>query len=87
MQKRLEGSSERQCPPWKGPGLVVRKPSNFLFQNKLMNAVLVFTIYDLMKPCRDRASPGLQTKEIVKSELDAGEENSYDQLHCLFWKP
>ena len=81
----LKGKCKKLCPPWKGPGLVVRKLSNLLFQIKLKNAVLILN-HDRLKPCQDKTLPAWLTTERDRPELDGG-EIADDQLYCLCKKP
>ena len=52
----VKGQSKKLRPPWKGPGIIVRKFSFYLFRVKLRNAIMVLN-HDRIKLCRDRTLP------------------------------
>jgi len=51
-----KGKSRKLCPPWRGPGIVVKKLSPSLFKVKISNQL--FTInHDRLKKCKDQSLP------------------------------
>ena len=53
-------SAKGQCkkfrPPWRGPGIIVKKFSTYLSRVKLRNAIMVLN-HDRIKLCKDRTLP------------------------------
>lgn len=52
----LKGKCRKLCSPWKGPAVIVRKISAYLYQVKLRNSCMVVN-HDRMMPCKDRVLP------------------------------
>ena len=52
----LKGKCRKLTSPWKGPGVVEKKISDYIYRIKTKNAVFV-TNHDRLKPCRDRRLP------------------------------
>ena len=84
-----KGKSRKLSSPWKGPGIITKKLSVYLYRIMLRNAVLV-TNHDRMMPCKDRKLPGwivkFQKSSGMKDDIDHEEENS-DKAYCSCRKP
>ncbi|MEX1347567.1 MAG: RNase H-like domain-containing protein, partial [Desulfobacterales bacterium] len=52
----IKGKCKKLSSPWKGPGVIIKKLSSYVFQVKLKNSVLVIN-HDRLKPCRDAKLP------------------------------
>lgn len=48
-----KGKCKKLGSPWKGPGIIVKKLSAYLYQVKLRNSMFV-THHDRMMPCKDK---------------------------------
>ena len=79
-----KGKSRKLSSPWKGPGIITKKLSVYLYRIMLHNAVLV-TNHDRMMPCKDRKLPGwivkFQTSSGMDDDIDQEEEDS-DKAYC-----
>jgi hypothetical protein len=76
----LKGKCKKLCPPWKGPGVVVEKLSDYLFKIRMRNSTMVVN-HDRLKPCKDRTLPAW-IKRIKEGgeEVDEGEDN---RVYCF----
>ena len=84
-----KGKSRKLCSPWKGPAVIVKKLSAYLYRVKLRKAIFV-TNHDRMMPCRDRNLPAWITK--FKESPDHTEdfpqaENSDEEVYCTCRSP
>ena len=75
----VKGKCRKLLAPWKGPGVIVRKMSSYIFQVKLKNSVFVVN-HDRLKPCNDTNLP--QWIKNWKSEVKDDDEND-DTLYCV----
>ena len=81
----VKGKSKKLCPPWKGPGIITKKLTPYLFRIQLRNKVMVVN-HDRLKPCRDRQVPAWVANfqlEGSASGLDQGD----DGIYCICQKP
>jgi transposase InsO family protein len=80
----IKGKCKKLTAPWKGPGVIEKKISAFIYRVKMKNSIFV-TNHDRLKPCRDRQLP----KWIQDWEKDLNDDNasSADKLYCLCRKP
>ena len=81
----VKGQCRKLRPPWKGPGIIIRKFSAYLFRIVLRSAIMVLN-HDRIKLCKDRTLPAWirQWKDNPKGEeeiLSAGKE------YCICRKP
>ena len=60
-----KGKCAKLRPQWKGPGLIVRKLTDYLFEVLLRKKYETIN-HDRMKPCRDRKLPLWLMKEKEK---------------------
>jgi ribosomal protein L21E len=83
----IKGKCKKLSSPWKGPGIIVKKFSSYIYRVKLKNAVFV-TNHDRLKPCRDRNLPIWikRWKERADSEGEDVEDDD-DRLYCVCRKP
>ena len=49
----LKGKCRKLCSHWKGPGIIMRKITTYLYQVKLKSSFFV-TNHDMLLPCRER---------------------------------
>ena len=81
-----KGKCAKLRPQWKGPGLVVRKITDFLYE-VLLRKKLETINHDRMKPCNDRNLPKWLLKQ--RQDIDAGtqdlasKDTGKDGLYCL----
>jgi len=81
----LKGKCRKLCSPWKGPGVISKKLSAYLYQVKLRNSVFVVN-HDRMMPCRDRKLPAWIVQHRSQDQVDP--DNLEDEeLHCVCEKP
>ena len=57
----VKGKSRKLLPPWKGPALIVKKLSAYMYRVKSRNAVFTAN-HDRLMPCNDRKVPEWITK-------------------------
>jgi transposase InsO family protein len=82
----IKGKCRKLSSPWKGPGVIVKKISVYLYRIKLQNAVFVAN-HDRMKPCRDEKLPAW-IKKWQENPLDLDEPVTEDGiLYCMCQKP
>jgi hypothetical protein len=76
----IKGKCKKSTAPWKGPGVIEKKISAFIYRVKMKNSIFV-TNHDRLKPCLDRQLP----KWIQDWEKDQNCDNasSADKLYCL----
>ena len=83
----VKGKCSKLRPKWKGPGLVVRKLTDYLYEVMLRKKLETIN-HDRMKPCKDRELPAWLQKQ-SKSLLDGSdtgcstETTGKDSLYCL----
>jgi len=82
----IKGKCKKLSSPWKGPGIIVKKFSAYIYRVKLRNAVFV-TNHDRMKPCRDRNLPTWIKNWKKKPEGDEDTEEDESAVHCSCRKP
>ena len=81
-----KGKCAKLRPQWKGPGLVVRKITDFLYEVWLRKKLETIN-HDRMKPCNDRNLPKWLLKQ--RQDIDAGtqdlasKDTGKDGLYCL----
>ena len=81
-----KGKSRKLSAPWKGPALIVKKLSAYLYRVKLRNAVFGVN-HDRMMPCNDRKVPEWIDKyKKSNSEEEQDEEDDLKQ-YCICKKP
>ena len=83
----VKGKSRKLTAPWKGPALIVKNLSAYLYRVKLRNAVFVVN-HDRMMPCKDRKVPDWITKlkSSYKIVQDQDEEDDLKK-YCVCRKP
>jgi len=83
----LKGKCRKLCSPWKGPAVITKQISAYLYRVKLRNAVFVVN-HDRMMPCRDRKLPAwvVQFKANAAQEESDNEEDE-GKLYCMCQKP
>jgi transposase InsO family protein len=82
----VKGKCRKLCSPWKGPGVIAKKISAYLYRIKLQNAIFVAN-HDRMKPCRDEKIPAW-IRKWQEDPADHDEPVSEDgALYCLCRKP
>ena len=74
----VKGQCKKFRPPWRGPGIIVKKFSTYWFRVKLRNAIMVLN-HDRIKLCKDRTLPAWirQWKENPQTDeeiLSSGKE-------------
>lgn len=80
----LKGKCKKLSPPWKGPGIIEKKISSYIYRVKMRNAVFVMN-HDRLKPCKDRQLPKwIQTWRENPQEVNSDES---EELYCLCRKP
>jgi len=86
-----KGKSRKLCSPWKGPAVITKKISSYLYQVKLQNAVLVMN-HDRLMPCNARRLPQWITR--LKNQEQSGgtgdvpiAADDADTLYCLCRRP
>lgn len=90
----LKGKCRKLCSPWKGPGIIVKKLSPYVYRVKLRNSIFV-TNHDRLMPCRDRTLPDWVRRSKSNGESSAGQEFDETQdkdaddseLYCVCRKP
>ena len=82
----VKGKSRKLLAPWKGPALIVKKLSAYLYRVKLRNAVFSVN-HDRMMPCKDRKVPEWITKYKNKGEVDDQDEEDDQTEYCVCKKP
>ena len=80
----LKGKCKKLSPPWKGPGVIVKCISAYLFRIRLRNAYVVVN-HDRIKPCRDISLPAW-IKNWKEELVEEGEEDD-GKLYCTCRKP
>ena len=80
-----KGKCAKLRPQWKGPGLIVRKVTAFLYEVLLRRKVETIN-HDRLKPCKDRNLPKWLQKQ--RQDLDKGiskytPDKTQDGLYCL----
>jgi hypothetical protein len=81
-----KGKCRKLCEPWRGPGVVVRVVSPWLYRVKLRSA-LVTVNHDKLKPCKDRQLPRW-VQETLKSDFAEREESAGGaELYCVCKQP
>lgn len=80
----LKGKSRKLSSPWKGPGIIVKKLSAYLYRIKLRNAVLVIN-HDRMMPCKDRKLPDWIVKFRKSPKEEDQDQNEEDDKteYCI----
>ena len=81
----VKGQCKKLCPPWRGPGIIVKKFSSYLFRVKLRNAIMVLN-HDMIKRCRDRSLPAWLRQQKEKPVVD-DEVLASGKEYCLCKKP
>jgi ribosomal protein L21E len=79
-----KGKCAKLRPKWKGPGLVVRKITGYLYKVKLRKKIETIN-HDRMKPCNDRDLPvwlSTERKKILEGEI-VGNSAKTDSIFCL----
>jgi len=74
----LKGKCRKLCSPWKGPALIVKRLSAYLYRVKLKNSVMVVN-HDSMMPCRDRKLPRWITNPSTDDNLQEEDDKN------LYW--
>ena len=83
----VKGKSRKLTAPWKGPALIVKKLSAYLYRVKLRNAVFVVN-HDRMMPCKDRKVPDWITKLKSSNEIVQDQDEDDDlKKYCVCRKP
>lgn len=83
----VKGKSRKLTSPWKGPAIIVKKLSAYLYRVKLQNAVLVIN-HDRMMPCKDRKVPEWITKFRKSKEAVQDQDEEDDKKeYCVCRKP
>ena len=81
----VKGQCKKWCPPWRGPGIIIKKFSSYLFRVKLRNAIMVLN-HDMIKRCRDRSLPAWLRQQKEKPVVD-DEVLASGKEYCLCKKP
>lgn len=78
----VKGKSCKLTAPWKGPAVIVKKLSAYLYRVKLRNVVFIVS-HDRLMPCTDRKVLEWITKYIrsKKAENDQDEEDDQKQYY------
>lgn len=77
----IKGKCKKLSPPWKGPGVIAKKISAYLFRVKLRNAVCVMN-HDRLKPCRDRQLPKWIMNWKTNPQVDDTSSDSEKYCFC-----
>ena len=80
-----KGKSQKLCPPWKGPGIIIEKLTAYLFRVQLRNKVLVVN-HDRLKPCRDRKLP-VWIQKFKLPDDDKGDSKASTDTYCVCLQP
>lgn len=80
------GKSRRLTSPWKGPAIIVKKLSAYLYRVKLRNEMFV-TNHDRMMPCNDRKLPDWIVKYKKYPTLPETDEDNDEAEYCFCKKP
>ena len=81
-----KGKTKKLCCPWKGPAIITKKLTPYLYRVKLSNSVQVVN-HDRMMPCRDRKIPAWIKRFQEGSSADDAEEEDDDREYCICRKP
>ena len=77
----LKGKCKKLSPPWKGPGVITKKLSDYLFKIRLRNSAMTVN-HDRIKPCKDSNLPAW-----IKKFKEGGEVEEEDEtLYCYCQK-
>ena len=79
-----KGKCAKLRPKWKGPGLIVRKITDYLYKVKFRKKLETIN-HDRMKPCRDRELPVWLTherKNLMEGKI-VGSQSGTDSIYCL----
>ncbi|MBV2113414.1 MAG: DDE-type integrase/transposase/recombinase [Candidatus Thiodiazotropha sp. (ex Ctena orbiculata)] len=83
----VKGKSRKLTAPWKGPAVIVKKLSAYLYRVKLRNAVFIVN-HDRMMPSKDRKVPDWITKYRRSKETEDDQDEEDDQKqYCVCRKP
>lgn len=83
----VKGKSRKLTAPWKGPAVIVKKLSAYLYRVKLRNAVFIVN-RDRMMLCNDRKVPDWITKSKRSKETEDDQDEEDDQKqYCVCRKP
>jgi transposase InsO family protein len=82
----IKGKCKKLRSPWKGPGVIDKKLSPYLYRIKLQNAVLV-TNHDRMKPCHDRKLPAWIARWRADPVANCGPSNEDPTAYCTCRQP
>ena len=81
-----QGTCKKIAPPWKGPGIIIKKITPYLFRIQIRNKVMLVN-HDKIKLCRDRQLPAcLLNFQIQDSSASVGDEQCTDK-HCICKQP
>ena len=81
----VKGKCRKLSPPWKGPAVIVKRISAYLFRVLLRKAFLVVH-HDRIKPCTDTTLPAWIRQWQLNPTYGAGEEDD-DTLYCVGCQP
>ena len=84
-----KGKTRKLCSPWKGPAIVVKKISAYVYRVKLKNAIFV-TNHDRMMPCKDRKLPAWITKyreSPEQADIPRQDDDDDSEVYCVCRKP
>ena len=84
----LKGKSRKLSSPWKGPAVIIKKITAYLYRVKLRNSVFVSN-HDRMMPCKDRNIPAwIQKFQKEGPQLPEEEQReNEEELYCICKKP
>jgi hypothetical protein len=77
----VKGKCRKLLAPWKGPGVIIKKMSSYVFQIKLRNSVMVVN-HDRIKPCKDTNLPKWITNW-KSNHQDDDDDDEDDSIYCL----
>ena len=81
----VKGKCRKLCPPWKGPAVVVKQISGYIFRVLLRKAYLVVH-HDRIKPCNDSVLPAW-IQQWHRNPTYGEEEDDADTPYCLCRQP
>ncbi|XP_053388273.1 uncharacterized protein LOC128551439 [Mercenaria mercenaria] len=84
----VKGQSRKLGPPWKGPAVVERRISPYLYKVRLQKGSMT-TSHDRMKPCKIAMRPAWikkiqrELKAELSSQMDLEEMEGKEEVYCI----
>jgi hypothetical protein len=81
----IKGKCRKLSSPWKGPGVIIKKISPYIYRVKLKTSILTMN-HDRLKPCRDREFP-TWVKKHKESPMGNEVVDDDDEVYCSCKRP